>query len=276
MSSFRNILCAYSGDATRGSGLAYAAGLARQNDGWLTGVLRHGTPRLEKRYSGLLADTVVRALRDADRRHIDDAAVLFGRVAEKYGLTDRAEFIELNPEDGLGLSDLARAYDLIVCGLPGDAAGEAHLAGRPEQIALQSGRPVLVVPNGCRFDGPVQRALIAWDGKRAAARAVGDALPMLRRGAEVVLLTVGRHPPAPVPGGGVMAWLHRHGVAVDHVHMEGGRGSVAPAIRDTAEARGADLVVMGAFEHAKFGQDIWGGVTTEMFSQPGRPLFMSH
>src|SRR5215210_4138215 len=53
-----------------------------------------------------------------------------------------------------------------------------------------SGRPVLVVPyiqsTGLKLD----RVLVCWDGSRNAARAIGDAMPFLRRAGAIEVVTV--------------------------------------------------------------------------------------
>ncbi|WP_276326206.1 universal stress protein [Phaeobacter gallaeciensis] len=39
---------------------------------------------------------------------------------------------------------------------------------------------------------------------------------------------------------------------------------------------GAKLIVMGAYEHSKFSQDLFGGVTHEVIRSSQVPVFMSH
>jgi len=271
--TYRNVLCAYSGKA---SSLRYAAGVARHFQGWLTGVLRHGTPRLEARYATRLPAAVIETLRDADDVLVRQAHDRFYRIAEEYGLTERAQFIHIDSAQGQSLSDYARAFDLVVCGQHVDLPNEAHLLSRPEQIALHSGRPVLIVPRATGFEGPPKHAVLAWDGKRSAARAIGDAMPMLAPGARVTVLTVGRDRRAVPDGGSVIDWLRRHSFEADPVFVEGDRRSVPQVVLETAEKRGAEMVIMGAFEHSKIGQDIWGGVTVDMLHAARLPLFMSH
>ena len=275
--SYKNILCAYSGDSDRASALAYAAGIARLNDGWLTAILRHGTPRLESRYATRLPASVIAALHEADGQLIAQARARFARVVAETGLEARSAFVELDPSRGETLSAYARCFDLIVCGQGSERPNEAHLAARPDEIALNSGRPVLMVPAEYDYQGPPDHALIAWDGKRAAARAVGDALPMLQSRSRVTLLTVGRADGrAELGADNLQRWLERHEISIEPVHVEGDRRSVPQIILETAAERGAGLVVMGAFEHSKLSQDLWGGVTSGMLHQAQQPIFMSH
>ena len=59
-----------------------------------------------------------------------------------------------------------------------------------EAALFGSGRPVLVVPyiqsTGLKLD----RVMVCWDGSRSAARAVGDAMPLLRRAGAVEVVTI--------------------------------------------------------------------------------------
>ncbi len=73
---------------------------------------------------------------------------------------------------------MARRFDLAVLGQgkPGEVIGENQII----QAALfESGRPVLVVPYIQNEGLRLGRVMVCWDGSRAAARAVGDAMPFL-------------------------------------------------------------------------------------------------
>ena len=79
------------------------------------------------------------------------------------------------------IGTIGRAYDLIVMPQPG------ALPKMPESVfetaLFNSGRPVLVVPQG--FGGMVgKRILFAWNGSTESARAISLAMPVLS-GAEI-------------------------------------------------------------------------------------------
>ena len=86
----------------------------------------------------------------------------------------------------------------------------------PDQLVFASGRPVLSLP--ADWAGPKigTRALVAWNGKREAARAVFDALPLLKRSEAVRVLAVREAAHEQVgqftPGDDIAATLSRHGV----------------------------------------------------------------
>lgn len=269
----RSILCAYSGDAARGSGVRHAIRLAKHHKAHLTGVLRNGQSMLEERYGTHIPEALLKDLRAADAQHVAEIAERFLAIARESGLgEDEAEFVGVNPSTDGPLTAFAHAYDLIVTGVNTDASTDAHLSPHPDILALKSGRPVLVVPDGFEAEGLADRALVAWDGKRSAARALGDAMRILAEKTHVTLLSVGA-----TPGGTdrMLANMRRHGITVDARTVER-RGSVADTIFAEAKRDGAKLIVMGAFEHSKFSHDLFGGVTTDVIAQATVPVFMAH
>ncbi len=274
--SLKSILCAYSGETAAGGELRHALKLAQHHGSHLTGVLRHGRTQMETRFQGMIPTEVMENLRKIDQDHITEVARKFNRTMEKVGMSDRAEFIDLEPKDGMRLSELARYYDLIVTGTNTDARNEDHMAANPDDIALNSGRPVLIVPEGYEAEGLSTHAMIAWDGKKSAARALGDAMMTLEKKSKVTVLTIGNTLPGAIPGGGIMTLLERHGVHAENLHVPRDRRSIAKIIQEATTQVGAELLVMGAFEHSKFSQDLFGGVTHEILKKAKIPVLMSH
>ena len=272
--SFKNLLLAYSGEASFASSLSHAIKLADHHEAWLTAAMRNGRPYFERLGGGL--PTALRdQLRTAEQQEVSLVRAKFERAVTESGLAERSEFIfpdQLGPKLP---SEFARHYDLIITGFQSDLAGEEHHAVNPDRIALYSGRPVLVVPQD--YDAPVlaDRVLVAWDGKRSAARALGDAMNAIEGKREVTLLTVGSQAEASLHDG-VMKHLERHGVSARHLHKIGSGRNIATIIEDAADEVGARLIVMGAYEHSKFSQDLFGGVTHDVMHTTRVPVFLSH
>ncbi|MCE8547951.1 universal stress protein [Ruegeria pomeroyi] len=271
--SIKNILCAYSGEGAHGSGLAHAFKLTHHHDGWLTGVMRHEHSTLEKRYSAHFSHAFLDELRAVDRKLINEVNHRFITLAERAGLADRSEFVELDPTEGSSIPEFARSFDLIVTGVHSDSLSNAHLSANPDLIALQSGRPVLVVPDGYEAAGLADRAVVAWDGKRSAARAVGDALSILAEKAKVTLVTIGK---TAAPGTDrLLHNMRRHGIDVE-LMLTPRKSSIARSLLDAAQEVSAQLLVMGAFEHSRFSHSIKGGPTTDIIARSNIPVFLSH
>jgi hypothetical protein len=62
-----------------------------------------------------------------------------------------------------------------------------------EAMLFTSGRPIVIVPPDWERGARLEKVAIAWDGSGRVARAVGDAMPILRRAeqAEIVYVSPG-------------------------------------------------------------------------------------
>ena len=122
--------------------------------------------------------------------------------------------------------------------------------------------------------------LIAWDGSREAARAVHDALPLLLFASRVSVVrvsTAGSPPKPQRPGLDIVDALARHGVAVDAAGIVSDADETAGnALLSYGADAGYDLLVMGAYGHARWQERMLGGVTRTMFESMTQPVLMSH
>lgn len=172
-----------------------------------------------------------------------------------------------------------RCTDLFIVGQRHASApgfGDALISN----VLLSSGRPTLVVP---RSDAPAtlgERVLIAWDGGREAARAIGDALPLLERAQRVDVIAVddGGEPAVDdrLAGARLRAWLGRHGVAVDLVREPAHDIGVGERLIARAADLGSDLLVMGGYGHARMRELVLGGATRSVLRAMTVPVLMAH
>ncbi len=175
----------------------------------------------------------------------------------------------------------AHCADLTVVGQPDPAATTYREDKRfIEEILLHNARPTLVVPHGERFAKLGERVLVAWDDSRGSARAVADAMPLLRD-ASSVRLRVWRRRTEAVEAvvrerlDAVRRWLRWQDVEVD-VGLEVAENSIAATILDTAADIGADLIVMGSYGHSRWTERLMGGTTRTVLARTTLPLLMSH
>jgi len=175
----------------------------------------------------------------------------------------------------------ARYADLIVLGQldPEDAAAPVN-SPRPEDIVLSTGRPILVTPYVGDYEPIGERVLVAWDASREATRAVNDAIPFLAAAGTVTVLTidpvVNRTEHGDVPGGDIALHLARHGVnARVETTVSAGMG-IGDLLLSYASDIGADLLVMGAYGHARVRELVLGGATRTMLESMTLPVFLSH
>ena len=105
--------------------------------------------------------------------------------------------------------------------------------------------------------------VIAWDGSRAAARAVADARPFLERASLVSVVTVTDEKQiAEQDGGETLArGLRERGLAVDACPVEAEDRPIAVTLQDHVLRTGADLLVMGGYGHSRIRDFVLGGAT---------------
>ncbi len=271
--SVKSILSAYSGDANKGSALKRALLIAKHHDAWLTGVLWHGPSKLERSLRSHMPREFMDSLAESEQARIREVTDRFRTITADVNWSDRSDFVDLNEAMGVSLPEFARSFDLVVTGVHSRDENDEHMSANPDMIALQSGRPVLVVPDGYYAEGLAEHALVAWDGKRSSARALGDAMSNLEEKAKVTILTVGSKQ---VPGTETLLLnLERHGIDANLL-LKPRKKSVANTILSAAQEVSAQLLVMGAFEHSKFSHDLFGGVTTDVIEKTDVPVFLSH
>jgi nucleotide-binding universal stress UspA family protein len=214
---------------------------------------------------------------EADRR--DTAHSAFLAAAARAG---RSAEWRAPPGPALDVAMLhARHADLLVLGQhdPNDPASfvAPHFVG---DLVLGAGRPALVLPYAGEVPTPGENVLIAWDGSREAARAAADALPLLRHARHVGIEIVRHHgqPQTDAPEGiDVAAWLDAHGVAASFSTTPHHTGVGAGAtLLNRASDLHADLLVMGAYGHARARERVFGGVTRTMLESMTVPVLMSH
>jgi hypothetical protein len=79
-----------------------------------------------------------------------------------------------------------------------------------EAMLFTSGRPIVIVPPDWERGARLEKVVIAWDGSGRAARAVGDAMPMLTRAEQVEIVYVSPGALKSIPSAGLSAHLARH------------------------------------------------------------------
>lgn len=174
----------------------------------------------------------------------------------------------------------ARYADLAIVG---QATHEDETIGTGEiapAALLSSGRPVLVLPFVGRFPNVGETVLVAWKPCREAARAVNDAIPLLRAARSVTVLAInaesGIAGEGNVPAADIAHHLARHGVKAQAAHTVSGEVSEADALLNYAAEIDADLIVAGGYGHSRVREYIFGGVTRTLLQSMTAPVFFSH
>ena len=125
-----------------------------------------------------------------------------------------------------------------------------------------------------------QSVFVAWKAGIPAARALRAALPILRGAREV---TVALFDPVSTssddgenPGTDVAAWLSHQGCRVAVQQYSSGGQEIGVAIMKRAKEAGADLIVMGAYDHSRLRDMAFGGTTRTLIEQDTCAVLLSH
>jgi nucleotide-binding universal stress UspA family protein len=173
--------------------------------------------------------------------------------------------------------DHARSTDLIVAGQADPSWNFSLTMDFPERLALESGRPVLVVPNVGHHREFGRNVLIAWKPAREAARAAFDALPLLKDAEQVQVLEVKQSADTPIrPDSSIAAALGRHGVKPILRSTDEPDSRVGDEILSRLTEEGADLLVMGAYGHSRVREYVLGGATRHIAQHMTVPTLWSH
>lgn len=168
----------------------------------------------------------------------------------------------------------ARLHDLTIMPVSPDP----WLQYVAQDLIFGAGRPILLLPE--RLAGPIafETVVIAWDGSRAAARAVADALPFLRQMRFVQLVSItGDKPFDPRSLEGLRRNLETHGVVAKcrEEPAEHSEGAGAALTRFCSRSN-ADLLVMGAYGHSRVRDFVMGGATKSLLAASPLPILLSH
>lgn len=173
----------------------------------------------------------------------------------------------------------ARHADVVVLGQqdPDDQASfVAH--GFVEDVVMNCGRPVIVLPYAGGTPSFGENVVVAWDASREAARALADALPILKRARFVTVSVVQKHPDREEPAGfDAAGYLERHGIRAGFASIPrvSGVSTGATLLNQLTDVH-ADLLVMGAYGHARATEHVLGGVTRALLGTMTVPVLMSH
>jgi nucleotide-binding universal stress UspA family protein len=170
----------------------------------------------------------------------------------------------------------ARAADLVMVGAQRDGLSDLTGSLDPGELVMQVGRPVLVIPSQVEAL-KLKLAMICWKDTREARRAVSDALPLLSKVQEVVVVEVieseSRRDVAHARLDDVIFWLERHGVpAFARVfHCSMGEDPMEKLFQ-----YGADVIVAGAYGHTRLREWVFGGFTRDLLHRSPVCALLAH
>ena len=280
--AFKDLLIHLDDSAACPARLGAAIALAKRSGASVTGVALALESTISK-YVGIeFPASLNEQQQEIVRKAAASAVAKLEKAAGEAGVKCSSKIINCGATKAPAqLSFYARHADMTFMGQPntnepGGSFQEALLDG----VMFASGRPVYIVPHIGRFDVPVRKAVIAWDGGKKAVRAVNDAIPLLEgRGGEVIVLVInpderkGTH--GDRPGEDIAGHLQRHGLKTKIERQMVKEIGIDAAILNFLSDVSADLLIMGAYGHSRLRERAFGGVTSMILQQMTTPVLMA-
>jgi nucleotide-binding universal stress UspA family protein len=260
--------------------IAVALRLAKQFDAHLTAVYAVFAPDPQTLY--VMAGSA-QYYAEYEGQRAERAAAeeqYFKAELEQSGI--QGDWEVTGPHEDIPVTRRGRCADIIVAGQEDPDDPESYVGDHfAENLIMSSGRPVLLIPYAGVFTTIGTEVMIAWDGSREATRAVYDAMPFLVKAGRVSVVTVDEAAQSSfsdrIPGQEIAVAIERHGVNVQVRALDGvQRTGIGEALLSEAADLNADLMVMGAYGHARWQEMVLGGATRTVVASATLPVLFSH
>ena len=256
----------------------YAVSVAAALEAHLTGVAFIYDPVVPISGAGYIPAEVIETQRDDNETAAEAAIKSFTAAADQAGVSAEPVMTSASLAGaGDQFARMARRFDLAIVGQSQpEISSMEQIIG--ETTLFESGRPMIIVPYIQKAPFKTDNVMICWDGSRTAARAVADAIPIIRNSGrvEIVIVANERGKQDEIEGADIGQHLARHGLKVDVHRISGGNIDVGDALLSHAADSGADLMVMGGYGHSRLREFVLGGATRSIFESMTVPVLLSH
>jgi len=228
-------------------------------------------------YGGIPSDYLAQH-NQQQREEAEAIEGLFVETIEARGLAHEWRHRTLVDDEAFDdIVSAARSSDLIVAGGQGKGDPLGQWKDLPLRLILESGRPVVLIPENGVEKAIAENVTIAWDHSRESARAAFDALPLLKLADSVKVLAVNSTKAGmQEPSEPLVTALARHGVKVEGVVSNTTERSEAEEVLAEHDRMRGDLLVMGCYGHSRLREMVLGGATRHILDHMTTPVLMSH
>ena len=280
--TYKNILAYLDSGADNSLMLKQAMGLARDHGARVTGLIARPIPEPNWSLVGETAmpRTALADLQSFSVERADGALSEFNLAMERSGVKGDTRVQDCSSHAVAEVvCQFARRHDLVVIGQSTGRGGRFGGHELPDDTVMGGGRPVLVIPYV--VTKPVGRhIMVGWDGSREAARAVNDAMPMLRQAHKVTLIMVNPIPSvisqSAQPGAGIHQHLRAHGIDAAVDREKSADMKTEDVILSRVSDLDVDMLVLGAYSTPRYQEIIFGGVTRHLMNEMTVPIMFSH
>lgn len=256
----------------------YAVSVAEAFGAHVLGIAVSYEPVIPGTVMGGIPPEIIESQRSESNKKARTAVSRFEQAVKRTGVSGETRTIAASISGAADeIGRIGRRFDLIIVGQP---ERQKSLPDEviDEGVLFDSGRPVIFVPYIQKGGMTLDRIMVCWDGSRAAARAVADAMPFLKKAkqVEVVIIADKAGKKDEVPGADLGQHLARHGLKVDVKRITSPDIDVPSTILSYAADSSADMIVMGGYGHSRLREFVLGGATRGMLEAMTVPVLMSH
>jgi nucleotide-binding universal stress UspA family protein len=276
--AIKDLAVAFNASDNSRAAVRLAVQMCRKYEATLTGIYTHLPVRFEAQVEHWISDEMKASLEKADANSVAAIGDAFQAAVKESGFDGPVEWVSPtgHPNDLLARS--ARYHDLLLIGQYSNPDRNQRRV-RAEELVVNSGKPIIIVPVGYEVRPFTGHAVVAWDGSRPAARALSDAMQILETKERLDVVTVG----APGTQGGkdafgqdIVTYLSRHGIDAKQTNLSAAREGVGATILGYCGETDPDVLVMGAYGHARLREELFGGVTRHILENANVPVLMAH
>ena len=277
---YKNILLHLDNSSGCRNRLEVAFGLAQKFDASLTGMLVVPTYVVPSYIEAQISVDVMTDVTEKALARARETVAGYQQLADKAGVTLQAEVVE--GEIIPILREHSKYADLLILGQDHPEDPDNNSYGLADVLLFDGACACLVVPHSGKLETPGSRVLLTWNASRESAHALREAMPLLTRADDVVVLSS-----EPDDGNYEMANGHPHAQALMNLLSSHGINAVSSGFGDAdlgaseaiigqAADMNADLIVMGAYGHARLREIILGGVTRDLLKRAPTCLLLAH
>lgn len=279
--AIKDLLVAYDGNEASQRALAFAVQMSRKYGAAVTGLSVSKPEPFESHLRRWIPDNVKESMVAA---RLDAMKAIEEKFREQLGalsFSGESEWIVEEGAPDLTLARSVRFFDMLLIGQFITAFSTEHRTVDPHELLQRAGKPIIIVPRDYEVRPFKEEAAVAWDGSRNAARALTDAMQILETKKKLYILsgkTEKKHGRdlGELPGLDLTQHLRRHGVAAELITLEPSSHGVGAAILEACDQLQPDVLVMGAYGRAKFGSQLFGGVTRHILQHHKLPVLVSN
>jgi len=269
--TLKNLMVHLDGSARSAARLDLAVALARQHQARLVGVFGQ---RARAEQIGVVATwPPAEYVAAAEASQAAFAQASAGLAQAAWQDINRGSDTELLHR----ITASARYFDLTLLGQHDDEMNGTVPPELPEELVVNAGRPILVVPYVGDYSAPFRRPLIAWNNSREAAHALNDALPLIAGCEEAIVLSLDtRQEEAEAACAAVTSHLACHGIKAKTEVLVVEDIGIMDMLLNRVSDHGSDLLVMGAHGQIGFPFVSRGAGTRHILRSMTVPVLMAN